>query len=319
MRASYLMKVVLLMALAVTFGVGIYASASCKVEEMIFCKDIHEWEHRYQPLDRTTTFSPQDQYVYCFLKIHAEEAVDVTVKWITPSGELYHTDSYELKAPPRGYYTIWSLSPRLAIDGTRVASLTGIWKVRVSLSPGFGKTKEFKIVGQSPIELPSLPIIPTPSLVQPSPEEPIKGREEEPNDSVENANLIDVDSLIQGKTYYHSAQLFDQDWFKIVLPLNKTYWFCISFFGSRALFIQDAPGDLKLSLPYEVFEAHDLDHAISGTLHQQYMTSYEKDSVDCMSAFEVHGPGVFYIRIFSELSDVVYSVRVGDSLPDWVH
>jgi len=321
MRARYLMKVVLLMGVVFTFGIGVYASISCEVEEMIFCKDIHEWEHRYQPLDRTTTFSPEDQYVYCFLKIHAEEAVDVAVKWTTPSGELYHTDSYELKAPPRGCYTTWSLRPRLAIDGTRAASLTGTWKVRVSLSPGFGKTGEFKIVGQSSIELPPPPIFLTPPLspVQPPPEEPIQGREEEPNDSVKSANLIEIDSLIQGGTYYHSAQLFDQDWFEIVLPLNQTYWVYVNYIGRRALFVQDATGDLKLRLPHEIFEEHDLDHAIGGTLHQQYTTDYEKDSVDCMSAFEVRGPGDFYVRIFSELSDLVYSLRVTPTLPDWVH
>ena len=313
MRASYFVEFVVLIGVMFAFGIGVYASTSCEVEEMVFCKDIHEWEHRYQPLDRTTTFSPDDQYVYCFVEIHAEEATDVTVKWTTPSGELYHTDSYEL-----GGHTIWSLKPRLAIHGTRVASLTGTWKVRVSLSRGFGKTRQFKITGQPSIEFSPPAVVPTPFPMQLSEEKPIQGREEEPNDSLKSANLTDVNSLIQGETYYHSAQLFDQDWFKIVLPLNKSYWVCMDYFGTRSLFVQDATGDLKLDLPYKVFEEHDLNHAILGAFHQHYTTDYEKDTVDCMSAFEVCGPGVFYIRIFSERSDLVYSVRVGTSLPDWV-
>jgi len=317
MNRQQFAKSLLLFGMVLSLGITANASVSCEVEEMVFCKGIHEWEHRYQPLDRTTTFSPEDQYVYCFLKIHAEKAVDVTVKWTAPSGELYHTHSYELEAPPRGYFTTWSLRPRLAINGSRAASLTGTWKVRVSLSPGFGKTKEFDIVGQPSIELPPPPIFPTPSPAQPPPEEPIEGREEEPNDSLKSANLIETDSLIQGETYYHSPQLFDQDWFEAVLPLNQTYWVCVNYIGSRALFVQDATGDLKLSLPYAVFEEHNLDHAIGGALHQQYTTNYETDTVDCMSAFEVRGPGIFYIRIFSELSDLVYSLRVMPALPDW--
>ena len=310
-------RLLVLFAVILSLGTGARAGVSCKVEQMVFCKDIHEWEHRYQPLNRTTTFSSEDKYVYCFLKIHAEKATDVTVKWTTPSGELYHTHSYELKAPPRGHYTTWSLRPRLAINGTRAAALTGTWRVRVSLSSGFGKTGEFKIVGQPSIELPPPPIFPTPSPVQPPPEEPIQGREEEPNDSSKSTNRIEIDSLIQGETYYRSSQLFDQDWFDVLLPSNQSYWICVSYMGSRALFVLDDTGDLKLDLPYEVFEEHDLDHAISGTFHQQYTTDYEKDTVDCMSAFEVRGPGVFYIRIFSERSDLVYSVRVMPSLPDW--
>jgi len=310
-------RLLVLFGVLLSLGIGASAAVSCKVEEMVFCKDIHEWEHRYQPLDRTTTFSPEDQYVYCFLKIHAEKAVDVTVKWTTPSGELYHTHTYELEAPPRGYYTTWSLRPRLAINGVRAASLTGTWKVRISLSSGFGKTGEFDIVGQPSIELPPPPIFPTPSPVQPPPEEPIQGREEEPNDSLKSANLIEIDNLIQGGTYYHSPQLFDQDWFEIVLPLNQTYWVCVNYIGSRALFVQDATGDLKLSLPYEVFEEHDVDNPISGTIYHRYTTDYNTDTVDCMSAFEIRGPGVFHIRIFSELSDLVYSLRVMPTLPDW--
>ncbi|MCK4581276.1 MAG: hypothetical protein KAU10_07985, partial [Dehalococcoidia bacterium] len=106
-------RLLILFGMLLSLGIGASAAISCKVEQMVFCKDIHEWEHRYQPLDRTTTFSPEDQYVYCFLKIHAEKATDVTIKWTTPSGELYHTHSYELESPPRGYYTTWCLRPRL--------------------------------------------------------------------------------------------------------------------------------------------------------------------------------------------------------------
>ncbi|MCK4394796.1 hypothetical protein KAX17_18005, partial [Candidatus Bipolaricaulota bacterium] len=176
-------RLLVLFAVILALGTGASASVSCKVEQMVFCKGIHEWQHRYQPLDRTTTFSAEDKYVYCFLKIHAEKATDVTVKWTTPSGDLYHTYTDELKAPPRGYYTTWCLRPRLAIDGTRAATLAGTWKVRVSLSPGFGKTGEFEIVGEPSIELPLPPAFPTPPPAQPPKEEPIEGREEEPNDS----------------------------------------------------------------------------------------------------------------------------------------
>jgi len=317
MRMRHVVGFVVLLGVVFALGIGALAGVSCKVEQMVFCKGIHEWGHRYQPLDRTTTFSAEDQYVYCFLKIHAEKATDVTVKWTTPSGDLYHTYTDELKAPLRGRYYTWSVWSRLAIDGTRAATLAGTWRVRVSLSPGFGKTGEFKIVGQPSIELPPPPIFPTPSPVQPPPEEPIQGREEEPNDSSKSTNRIEIDSLIQGETYYRSSQLFDQDWFDVLLPSSQSYWICVSYMGSRALFVLDDTGDLKLDLPYEVFEEHDLDHAISGAFHQQYTTDYEKDTVDCMSAFEVRGPGVFYIRIFSERSDLVYSVRVMPSLPDW--
>lgn len=134
---------------------------------------------------------------------------------------------------------------------------------------------------------------------------------------MKTANLIGIDNLIQGETYYRSSMLFDQDWFDVLLPSSQSYWICVSYMGSRALFVLDDTGDLKLDLPYEVFEEHGLDHTISGTFHQQYTTDYEKDTVDCMSAFEVRGPSVFYIRIFSERSDLVYSVRVMTSLPDW--
>ena len=178
-----------LFGVLLSLGIGASAAVSCKVEQMVFCKGIHEWEHKYQPLDRTTTFSPDDQYVYCFLKIHAEEAVDVTVKWTTPSGGLYYTHTYELEAPRPGYYTTWSLRPRLAINGARAAGLTGTWSVRVSLSSGFGKRGEFDIIGPAPIEPTLPPALPTTPSNEQSSEEPIEGREEEPNDSLKSANL----------------------------------------------------------------------------------------------------------------------------------
>lgn len=83
MRMHHLVGSVVLLGVVFVLGIGALAGVSCKVEQMVFCRDIHAWEHRYQPLDRTTTFSAEDQYVYCFLKIHAEKATDVTVKVAT--------------------------------------------------------------------------------------------------------------------------------------------------------------------------------------------------------------------------------------------
>jgi hypothetical protein len=292
-----------------------YAS-SCEVEDMVFCKNISEWEHKYRPLDRTREFSTTDQYVYCFLQIRAEDATKVTVEWTTPSGALYHTQSYDLGEPRPGYYTIWSLKPRLAISGTRAATLTGKWRVRVSLLPGSGRTGEFEIVG-STLSIDTFPSLPPSSDNEPA-TQATEGRENEPNDSAKNSNLIAIDSLVQGETYYHSAELFDQDWYKVILPSNRTYWVCVSFVGTRSLFAQDATGDFKLSLPFQIFEEHDMSRAIVGSLHEHYTTNYEKDTVDCKSAFQVRGPGLFYVRIFSDLSDVTYSIQVLGRLPEWV-
>ena len=97
----------------------------------------------------TTSFSTTDSYIYCIAKVKVyrnapRRSYDVIVEWYAPDGSLYFREDFELKRPTSAAPP-YSICSRLAVRGERAASLTGTWRVSVTIPFGDRKSVAFAL------------------------------------------------------------------------------------------------------------------------------------------------------------------------------
>ena len=140
---------VFLLSLAMLGAVGwLVAGSQPTVKSIVFCKSVDK--QAYQPIGKTTTFSVNDPAVYCFVNLYTPRDVRVKFEWYAPDGELYHTSNFGmLHGPSRpDGASGWYIYSSIDIAGTRAATMTGRWTVKVVLSPGADATKAFDLLGE---------------------------------------------------------------------------------------------------------------------------------------------------------------------------
>lgn len=157
--------------LAVVLCMGCCAAISePEIIEMYTCRHIVERQDLLDPSEMTVTFSSQDAFAYCFVKVRVlSGSYSASMRWYAPDGTLYSQEEYSgLKA---GY--IWWIRGSLAIRGTPAASLPGRWRVEFKVQSGPRKSHVFNLGAQAPTPLPaSTPPFTQPPSQQPSPKGP---------------------------------------------------------------------------------------------------------------------------------------------------
>lgn len=260
----------------------------------------------------STTFSTSIEELYCVVQVGIplgtkRSSYKAYITWYTPGGEVYHRNEYEgLK---QGY--IWSLLSRIAVRDTRAATLPGTWRVIFSIP---GEVTKILFFTLKPEEA-GAPI-PSPPPARHA-AEPIKGREREPNDAPETANLLPSNELIQGEAKHFTALVYDDDWFEITPP-EGDYRILLTLVGS--------PDELStpeghVLWPVKLFSAHDTktpvwEHVIEplpppllGFEHWELLDP-ERHLLVIEVTFTVRGGSRLYLLITARECSVVYSVSV---------
>jgi S1-C subfamily serine protease len=119
----------------------------------------------------TPSFSADTEYAYC--KVEAEIPphgaslyYTLTLTWYAPDGTVYQSESWDLERDPR-WYTIYQRVGKLAIRGTRAATLIGEWRVVAAFRfEGKSKSVRFQI---TPGRTPGGGTTPQPGGVAPAP------------------------------------------------------------------------------------------------------------------------------------------------------
>jgi len=102
-----------------------------------------EKSDRFELLGWHLKFDNRTEYIYCVVQIYLldEDAGTWIVEWYSPTGELYQSDEFKLgpfgKCPARAkakcewYWCRYSFWSRLAVRGTKAATMLGTWRVLV--------------------------------------------------------------------------------------------------------------------------------------------------------------------------------------------
>ena len=117
-----------------------FALLSCTGMSMRLGTKLVEKSDRFELLGWHLKFDNQTEYIYCVVQIYLldEDAETWIVEWYSPTGELYQSDEFKLgpfgKCPARAKakcewwwcrYSFWS---RLAVRGTKAATMLGTWR-----------------------------------------------------------------------------------------------------------------------------------------------------------------------------------------------
>ena len=121
----------------------------------------------------TPSFPADTDYAYCKVEVEippqaAALSYTLVMTWYAPDNSVYQTDTWEL-ARDAYYYMIYQRVGKLAIKGTRAASLIGQWRVTASIRfTGVSKTVRFSITPAVPAwpPTPQPPVSPPPGSVR---------------------------------------------------------------------------------------------------------------------------------------------------------
>ena len=145
----------------------------------------------------------------------------------------------------------------------------------------------------------------------------VEKREREPNDSPATANVLRLDTEVQGETKYYSADVHDEDWFAITLLERRTYWFNLYFADSGDLLAADTTGDSKIEPLLHIFRQTDLTRSLGGRVMARTDHFQKENKVVGALSQPVEGPGDYYVRICSERTDLAYNVEITTEQPEW--
>ncbi len=129
----------LLASAALVFGAAQPVVAQGFGTTVRFCRDVPD---DFSCQGMSTVFAPTDDAVWVLFRLRWRSPYTLTVEWVAPSGVVYET--FVGRVTGEGYYW-WRL--RLAIRGTRAASLLGEWTVRVTTDTGFSTMGKFTLQG----------------------------------------------------------------------------------------------------------------------------------------------------------------------------
>ncbi len=283
----------------VLFVVAALASSVPKVTYMRTCTAVTERPSQFEASGWTMQLNVGDA-VYCVVKVDvpydaSRRSYDATMKWYTPSGDLYY--QHEYKNLERGY--IWSLWG--SIDS---ANLLGQWRVTFSLRFATSRSVSFTVGSSSSTNGSSF--APPSSAPQ---SEPVVGRELEPNETITTANVLTLDKRVQGEAQYYSQAIYDQDWFEIYLPMARTYWVEVNAVGETS----------------DWFSLEDfIDVYTSDTTKAVRFSSYSSQKrgtaqSTCDVVIPLTGPGKYYILLSTHDfgHNLVYSLQVVTIIPAW--
>ena len=125
----------------------------------------------------TPSFSADTTYAYCKVEVEippqgASLSYTLTLTWYAPDGTVYQTDSWDLSRDAY-YYMIYQRVGKLAIAGTRAATLPGQWRVVAAIR--FEKSRKdvrFEITSSAGTVTPPQTTRPTPAPT-PAPRTPL--------------------------------------------------------------------------------------------------------------------------------------------------
>lgn len=285
-----------------------WAGSQPEITQILTCR---EKPTRFEPRGWTSSFTSEDESVYCLAEVSipssaSRRSYDATLKWYAPDGELYYTHEYEdLK---HGY--TWSLWGSIHVSGARAADLTGPWRVVLSVKFGPSKSHTFTIKSSAPsTEAPSS-LLDWPPISQPAPEEPVIGREDEPNETSQTANLLRLDEGVQGEARFYSNEVYDQDWFHINLGSDRKYWLVINAVGTTSQWLSPV-SFLRL------YKSDRLNDPLNFSSYSRQERGEERSTCDLVVLLQ--GPGTYYILISAQdcEHDVIYSLQVATTKPEW--
>jgi len=309
-----------------------WPSSRPKITYMRTCIRVIKGAAQFDASGWTASFNSGDT-IYCVVKVDvpydaSNFSYDATMSWYTPNGDLYYEHDYD--DLERGY--IWSLW-----GSVYNASLAGEWRVVFSVTHGPKKSLVFTVgstvpqddlsisppdIGLPPPALdlpdigsqPTFPpdfldyLQPTPPAIEPPSVEPVIGREQEPNEGSETANLLKLDERVQGEVRFYSDEVYDQDWFRIRLANDREYWLEINAVGTTSSWLSPI-NFLKL------YDGDRLDQPLS--FSSQSNQEKREDHSTCDALVPIQGPGTFYILIQSQdcEHDIYYSLQIATSKP----
>jgi hypothetical protein len=286
-----------------------WAGSQPEITQILMCR---ERPTEFEARGWTSSFTSEDDSVYCLAKVNipssaSKRSYDATLKWYAPDSELYYTHEYDdLK---RGY--TWSLWGSISVRGARAADLTGTWRVVFSVKFGPSKSHTFTIKSSTSSTRTPSPLLDWPLISQPAQEKPVIGREEEPNETSQTANLLGLDEGVQGETRFYSNTVYDQDWFRINLESNRKYWLVINAVGTTSQWLSPA-SFLRL------YKSDRLNDPLSFSSYSRQEHSEERSTCDLVVPLQ--GPATYYISISAQECehDVIYSLQVATTEPEWV-
>jgi len=309
----------LLLLITGLFGIACLARSIPKITSMRVCTSVTERPGEFKASGWTLQFDVGDT-IYCVVKVDvshdaSRSSYDGVMRWYGPSGDLYYEHNYENLE--RGY--IWSLWG--SIDE---ASIAGEWRVTFSLRYATSKTVLFTVSGPPSAgellfnppntnyhqPLPDLPSLPASPPSGAPPDVVVVGREQEPNESMQTANMLALDKLVQGEARYFSQAIYDQDWFEIYLPGTRTYWVEINavsetsdWFSPEDFISLYYAGDVTLAIRFSSYSDRKRD-----TTHST-----------CDVVIPLTGPGKYYIVLSTHdfEHNLVYSLQVATTIPAW--
>lgn len=288
------------------------AGSQPEITEILTCK---ERPAQFEARGWTSSFTSEDESVYCLARVAipasaSRRSYSASLKWYTPNGDLYYEHEYEdLK---RGY--TWALWGSIRVSGARAADLPGPWRVVLLVKFGPRKTQTFTIT-KAGIPSYELPFPPTglpewPALGEPD-QAPVAGREEEPNETSETANLLELDEGVQGETRFYSSEVYDQDWFRINLGSDRKYWLVINAVGTTSHWLS----------PNSFLRLYKGDWLSDPLSYSSYLRQEQNENRStCDLVVPLQGPGTHYILISAQdcEHDVIYSLQVATTKPEWV-
>jgi hypothetical protein len=116
-------------------------------EDPVLSKGLYHKGTSGIPVDRTTTFSPDDPEVIASLKLkNLSGRHTLRWDWYDPSGNLYSsTGNYPLETSKGKYLREATAWHKLSIQGESTAHYPGAWKVNIYLDKQFITSKAFEI------------------------------------------------------------------------------------------------------------------------------------------------------------------------------
>ena len=300
-RVSLLIALVIVIAGALVWPV--WATSQPEITEIVTCK---ERPTQFEPRGGTSLFTTDDEFAYCLAQVSipasaARSSYSADLRWYSPDGKLYYEQKFtDLE---RGY--TWALWGSIRIEGARAATLPGFWRVELVVKYGPSKFQTFTITGVGGARGGAFNRLgQQPTLT------PTVGREQEPNETAQTANMLIVDKAVQGEVRFYSHTVYDQDWFRVRLDSNRKYWLVVTAVGM----ITDWLSPISF---LSLYRGDDLNHSQVFSYYSQQKRGKEHST--CDTVIVIHGPGVYYISISSQSCeyDIAYSLKVTTTEPTW--
>jgi len=285
-------------------------AARPQILEFKTCRQIRETPTSFQPSGWTSSFTTEDEYVYCVVKVRiprnaSRRKYDAKLIWYTPTGSVFKEDTFE--DLERGY--IWSLRGEMRIRGTVAASLLGEWQLKFMVSYGPQRTITFTI--SSPNTGPQHRA-PTQGQSQlPVQSSFVKGRELEPNDTPDTANRLALNTPVQGELKYFSQKVYDQDWFMVTVPAGESLWLVINAVGETPFWVSPA-------CFLWLYMGEDLKPP--GLLHWESQQQRGEEVSTCELALQLEGAATYFIKLDVRQCryNLAYAITVADAPPGWL-